>query len=160
MTSTTWSSRAGMALASAGYVGFAPVAPGTVGSAVALPIWWLLRRTGSPWVDPVCIGLLMVAGAWSARVAERELGLEDPGPVVIDEVAGMLISLLWLPLTWQVALVGFVAFRVFDIVKPYPVNRLERLTGGWGVMADDAMAGVYAWLAVRAMLWIRPGWLT
>lgn len=160
MTPRTWSSRIGLALASVGYTGFAPVAPGTVGSAVTLPLWWLLRGAEQPWLEPLCLAVVVVAGAWSARVAERELQSEDPGPVVIDEVAGMLVTLLWMPLTWQVALAGFLAFRVFDIAKPYPVNRLERLPRGWGVMADDLMAGVYAWCVLRALLWVRPEWLT
>lgn len=159
MTSRSWSSRVGLALASVGYTGFAPVAPGTVGSALTLPLWVLLRWAGLPWLEPVCIAVVVVAGAWSARVAERELGLEDPGPVVIDEVAGMLVTLLWMPLTWQVALAGFLAFRVFDILKPYPVGRLEHLPDGWGVMADDVMAGVYAWGVLHVLLWLRPEWL-
>lgn len=160
MTLRTLSSRAGLALATAGYSGYAPIAPGTVGSAVALPLWYLLRWTGSPWAEPIAILVLFVAGAWSARVAERETGVDDPGIVVIDEVVGMLITLLWLPTTWQVALVGFLAFRVYDIVKPYPAGRLEHVPNGWGVMADDAAAGVYAYVTVRALLWLKPEWLT
>jgi phosphatidylglycerophosphatase A len=148
-----------VALASAGYVGFAPFAPGTVGSAAALPLWWWLRWTGVAWVEPAVIAVLTVAGAWGAHVAERELGVEDPGPVVIDEVAGMLLSLIWLPLTWKVALAGFLAFRLFDIVKPFPAGRLEHLPHGWGIMADDLMAGVYAYIVVRALWWWRPEWL-
>lgn len=159
MTPRTWSSRVGLALASVGYTGFAPVAPGTVGSAFALPLWWAMRQAGLPWIEPLCLTLVVVAGAWSARVAERELGVEDPGPVVIDEVAGMFVTLLWMPVTWPVAIVGFLAFRVFDIVKPFPVGRLERWPGGWGVMADDVMAGVYAWGVLRVVLWLRPEWL-
>lgn len=159
MTPRTRSSRVGLALATVGYAGFAPVAPGTVGSAVAIPLWWVMRQTGLPWLEPLCLALVIVAGAWGARVTERELQVEDPGPVVIDEVAGMFVTLLWMPVTWPVAIVGFLAFRVFDIVKPYPVGRLERLPGGWGVMADDVMAGVYAWGVLRIVLWLRPEWL-
>ena len=96
------------------------MAPGTVGSAVAIPLWYLLRRTGTSWAEPVAILVLFVVGAWSARVAEQETGVEDPGIVVIDEVVGMFISLLWLPVTWQVALAGFLFFRVYDILKPFP----------------------------------------
>jgi len=153
-------SRAGLAVASAGFLGFAPIAPGTVGSAAALPVWAFLRWTGTRWAEPIAILILFVAGVWSARVAERELGLEDPGPVVIDEVVGMLVTLMWLPLTWPVAAVGFLAFRVFDIVKPYPAGRLEHLPGGWGIMADDVAAGVYGYACVRLLLWWKPEWLT
>lgn len=160
MSIRTPTARLGLALASAGYVGYIPFAPGTFGSAAALPVWYLLRHTGSPVVELLAIAALFAAGVWSARVAERELALEDPGLVVVDEVVGMLVTVLWLPLTWQVALAGFVAFRIFDIAKPFPVGRFERLPGGWGVMADDVMAGVYAYLAVRLLLWLRPEWLT
>jgi phosphatidylglycerophosphatase A len=148
-----------VAFASFGYVGFAPVAPGTAGSAAAIPLFLLLRSAGSPWLEIAVCGVLVVAGAWSARLAERALGVEDPGPVVIDEVAGMLVSLLFLPGTWPVILAAFFAFRVFDIVKPWPAGRLEDVPGGWGVMADDVMAGVYANLTIQILLWARPGLL-
>jgi phosphatidylglycerophosphatase A len=160
MKSTSLSSRLGLALATAAYSGYAPIAPGTVGSAVALPLWYGLRRAGVWWAEPAAIVVLFVVGAWSARVAERETGVEDPGIVVIDEVVGMLISLLWLPVTWQVALAGFLFFRAFDILKPYPAGRLEHVPNGWGVMADDAAAGVYAYASVRLLLWLKPEWLT
>jgi phosphatidylglycerophosphatase A len=156
MTTPTLRSRGAVALASFGYVGFAPFAPGTVGSAAALLLFVPLRRAAIPWLDVAAIVLLFCAGVWSARITEQHLGVEDPGPVVIDEVVGMLISLLWLPSSWTVVVAAFVAFRVFDIVKPWPANRLERLHGGWGIMADDCMAGVYANLAVQLLVWWRP----
>ncbi|MCU0250069.1 MAG: phosphatidylglycerophosphatase A [Vicinamibacterales bacterium] len=159
MTATTRRARLAVAFASFGYVGFAPVAPGTAGSAAAIPLFLLLRSAGSPWLEIAVCGVLVVAGAWSARLAERALGVEDPGPVVIDEVAGMLVSLLFLPGTWPVILAAFFAFRVFDIVKPWPAGRLEDVPGGWGVMADDVMAGVYANLTIQILLWARPGLL-
>ena len=159
MTARTLRSRLAVAFASFGYVGFAPVAPGTVGSAAAIPLFLLLRWAGSPWLEVAVCGVLVVAGAWSARLAERALGVEDPGPVVIDEVVGMLVSLLFLPGTWPVILAAFIAFRLFDIVKPWPAGRLEDVPGGWGVMADDVMAGVYANLTIQILLWARPGLL-
>ena len=96
---------------------------------------------------------IFVAGSWSGSVAERHFGRTDPGQVVIDEVMGMLITLFLNPVGWPGALAGFLLFRVADVIKPYPANRLERLHGGIGVMADDAMAAVYANLALRAALW-------
>ena len=159
MTARTLRSRLAVAFASFGYVGFAPVAPGTVGSAAAIPLFLLLRWAGSPWLEVAVCGVLVVAGAWSARLTERALGVEDPGPVVIDEVVGMLVSLLFLPGTWPVILAAFIAFRLFDIVKPWPAGRLEDVPGGWGVMADDVMAGVYANLTIQILLWARPGLL-
>ncbi|MGE5198079.1 MAG: phosphatidylglycerophosphatase A [Rhodospirillaceae bacterium] len=157
MTTQSLASRFAVAFATFGYVGFAPVAPGTVGAAAALPFFLLLRWAGSAWLEIAVCAAIVVAGAWSARVAERVLGVEDPGPVVIDEVVGMLISLLFLPATWAVIAAAFVAFRLFDIVKPWPANRLEHVPGGWGVMADDVMAGVYANLAVQVLVRVAPG---
>jgi phosphatidylglycerophosphatase A len=159
MTARTLRSNFAVAFASVGYVGFAPVAPGTVGAAAAIPFFLLLRRAGSAWLEFGVCAVIVVAGAWSARLTEQALGVEDPGPVVIDEVVGMLVSLLLLPGTWPVILAAFVAFRVFDIVKPWPAGRLEHIPGGWGVMADDVMAGVYANLAVQLLLRVRPGLL-
>jgi len=159
MTARTPRSSFAVAFASFGYVGFAPVAPGTVGAAAAIPFFVLLRWAGSAWLEIVVCAVIVVAGAWSARLTERALGVEDPGPVVIDEVVGMLVSLLFLPGTWPVIVAAFVAFRVFDIVKPWPARRLEHIPGGWGVMADDVMAGVYANLAVQILLRVRPGLL-
>ncbi len=139
-------------------IGYSPVAPGTAGSIGGLAVLAGLRGTGSRLLEPVVILGLTALGIWSASVAERHFKLEDPGPVVIDEVVGMLVSLLWLPASWQTLAAGFLLFRFFDIVKPYPANRLERLPGGVGIMADDVMAGVYANLALRLTIWIRPGW--
>jgi phosphatidylglycerophosphatase A len=78
---------------------------------------------------------------------------------VLDEVVGMLVSLLWLPSSWVVYLAAFVAFRAFDIVKLWPTNRFERFPGGWGIMADDVMAGVYANVVLQALVWWRPEWM-
>jgi len=148
-----------VAFASFGYVGFAPVAPGTVGAAAAVPFFLLLRRAGSAWIEIAVCAAMVAAGAWSAKRTEAALGVEDPGPVVIDEVVGMFVSLLFLPATWPVIAAAFLAFRVFDIVKPWPAGRLEHVPGGWGVMADDVMAGVYANLTVQVLIWARPGML-
>jgi phosphatidylglycerophosphatase A len=149
-----------VAFASFGYVGFAPAAPGTVGAAAAIPFFLLLRWADSAWLEIAVCAVIVVVGAWSARRTEEALGVEDPGLVVIDEVVGMFVSLLFLPGTWPVIAAAFVAFRVFDIVKPWPAGRLEHVPGGWGVMADDVMAGVYANLTVHVLLWLRPGLLT
>ena len=160
MTPRTLRSRLAVAFASFGYVGFAPAAPGTVGAAAAIPFFLLLRRADSAWLEIAVCAAIVAAGAWSARLTEAALGVEDPGPVVIDEVVGMFVSLLFLPATWPVIAAAFLAFRVFDIVKPWPAGRLEHVPGGWGVMADDVMAGVYANLAVQVLVWARPGLLT
>jgi phosphatidylglycerophosphatase A len=156
MTPPTPRSRLAVAVATFGYVGFVPMAPGTVGAAAAIPLFLLLRWAGPTSLEIAACLFLIVFGAWSARLTEEALGVEDPGPVVIDEVVGMLVSLLWLPASWPVIIAAFLAFRVFDIVKPWPANRLEHVPGGWGVMADDVMAGVYANLVVQLLVWLRP----
>ena len=139
-----------LAVATACGVGYAPFAPGTFGSAAGLLLWAALPA--SPHISALAIVVLFVAGSWSGSVAERHFRTSDPGPVVVDEVMGMLITLFMNPTGWIGAGVGFLLFRIFDIVKPYPANRLERLPGGLGVMADDAMAAVYANLALRLAL--------
>ena len=133
-------------------MGYAPIAPGTFGSAAGLVLWAVLP--GSIAVQGASILLLFVAGSWSGSVAERHFGRTDPGQVVADEVMGMLITLFLNPVGWAGALVGFLLFRVADIVKPFPANRLERLPGGVGVMADDGMAAVYANLVLRLIIWL------
>ena len=133
-------------------VGYAPFAPGTFGSAAGLVLWALLPPSVA--VQAITIVVLFAAGSWSGTIAERHFGRTDPGQVVLDEVMGMLITLFLIPVNWPGALVAFLLFRVADIVKPFPANRLERLHGGIGVMADDGMAAVYANLALRAAVWL------
>jgi phosphatidylglycerophosphatase A len=142
--------RLGLAVATVFGVGYAPVAPGTFGSAAGLLVWWLLPA--SPVVQGVAIVAIFVLGSWGGNVAEHHFGRTDPGQVVVDEVMGMLITLFLNPVGWMGALGGFLLFRLFDVIKPYPANKLEQLHGGVGVMADDAMAAVYANLALRAAL--------
>jgi phosphatidylglycerophosphatase A len=131
-------------------VGYVPVAPGTFGSAAGLLVWWVLPA--SPAVQAAVIVALFALGSWSGTVAERHFGRTDPGQVVIDEVMGMLITLFLNPVGWIGALSAFLLFRIADVIKPYPANRLEHLPGGAGIMADDAMAAVYANIALRVAL--------
>jgi phosphatidylglycerophosphatase A len=146
-------------VATAGYSGYFPFAPGTVGSAVGLVIYLLVWWSQSIAVEVGLIVVLFLAGVWAATSAERYFGGIDPGPVVIDEVVGMLITLAFVRVGVSGALAGFFVFRVFDVIKPYPAGRLERLHGGLGVMADDVMAAIYANISLRAVLWAMPGWL-
>jgi phosphatidylglycerophosphatase A len=143
-------SRLALALATSLGVGYVPLAPGTFGSLVGLLVWAAVPK--DPWSQLLVIVALFVAGAWSAGHAERHFKGTDSGPVVIDEVMGMMITLWMLPVGWAGALLGFLSFRAFDVIKPYPANRLEELHGGIGIMADDGMAAVYANLALRAVL--------
>ena len=143
-------SRIALALATVGGIGYVPFAPGTFGSAVGVFVWWLLGP--SPIVQAMAIVAIFGAGVWSATVCERHCSRTDPGHVIIDEVVGMLVTLFLVPVGWAGAFAGFLLFRLADVVKPYPANRFESLHGGLGVMADDCMAGVYANLALRAIL--------
>jgi phosphatidylglycerophosphatase A len=100
--------------------------------------------------------VICIAGIWSGTVAERVFGTTDPGAGVIDEVAGMLVTLVGLPFDWWTIGIGFFLFRLFDVIKPFPAGRFERLPGGLGMVADDVMAGVYANMALRVLLWFMP----
>ena len=149
-------------IATAGYSGYFPIAPGTVGSAVGLLVYglaWLVRSPVPAVAEVPLILCLFAAGVWAATTAERYFGGIDPGPIVVDEVVGMLITLAFIPVSASGAFVGFILFRVFDVVKPYPARRLESLHGGLGVMSDDAMAAIYANLCLRLLILVFPGWL-
>jgi phosphatidylglycerophosphatase A len=147
--------RATRALATGLGSGYSPFAPGTAGSAVGLAAFWPLA-TLAPLPQAAATGVLLLLGVAASSAVAHEVGLEDPGIVVIDEVVGMWVTLLALPFTLGTALIGFVAFRVMDIVKPWPARDLERLRGGWGIMADDVAAGIYAHLVLRAALIVWP----
>lgn len=151
--------RVAVFIATVGYCGYFPFAPGTVGSAAGLGFYLLVWWSGSPIVEVALIGVLFAAGVWAGTTAERYFGGVDPGPIVIDEVVGMLITLAFIPVGLSGALAGFFLFRVFDVIKPYPAGRLEELHGGLGVMADDAMAAVYANLVLRLSIWLLPAWI-
>lgn len=147
--------RVALILATAGGAGYSPVAPGTVGSALTVAILWLVPFSPSG-VIAFCV-IVTLAGTWAAGRAERVLGSKDPGAIVIDEVAGMTLSVLAFPLTLPTLAVGFVLFRVFDIVKPFPAGVSQRARGGLGVMVDDLIAGLYS-LAALALLRAVFGW--
>jgi phosphatidylglycerophosphatase A len=132
-----------------GGIGRAPVAPGTVASAVTIAALWLLALSRAQII--VVFVVLALIGTWAAEHAERALGVKDPGAIVIDEVAGMTLSVLLLPVTVPVALLAFVLFRLFDIVKPLPARQAQALPGGAGVMVDDLIAGLYALLIIAAL---------
>ena len=147
-----------LALATALGTGYIPFAPGTFGSLVGLLLWWALPHGAAAQLTAILV--LFIAGAWSGSYAERHFNRSDPGHVVLDEVVGMLITLFMSPVAWSGALLGFLLFRAADIVKPYPADRLEALHGGVGIMADDAMAAVYANIALRLLVLVagRLNW--
>lgn len=141
-------------LATGGYVGQIPKAPGTAGSLLGLPIIYGLAQL-SPASAAASCAALTAAAIWIAGAAERQLGMKDPGCIVIDEIAGMTVSLLGVPLSIGTGAAGFLLFRLFDILKPPPVRLLERrLTGGWGIVLDDVAAGVIANIVLRIGLYL------
>lgn len=146
-------------IATVGYCGYFPIAPGTVGSAAGLLFYLLVWWAQSPLFETALIVALFAVGVWAGTTSERYFGGIDPGPIVLDEVVGMLITLAFIPVGITGALIGFFLFRLFDVLKPFPASTLEKLHGGLGVMADDAMAAIYANLVLRLVLWIRPEWL-
>jgi phosphatidylglycerophosphatase A len=152
--------RLGLFVATCGYLGYVPIAPGTFGSAAGLALFAAIRWTGSSGLELAVIVVLLAIGVWSGNVAEKHFGGVDPAPVILDEVAGMLITLALIPVNVPGAIVGFLLFRLLDVVKPWPANRFEALPGGLGVMADDAMAAVYGNVAMRILVAMAPaGWL-
>lgn len=140
-------------IATAFGTGRLPIAPGSFGSLWGVLFAWALFRAGGHLAVLAGLACVTAAGYWSTAQPERRFGSSDPSSVVIDEVAGQMLSLLFLEPTAFRLLLGFAFFRLFDIVKPYPVRRLESLPGGSGIMADDLLAGVLANLFQQALYW-------
>jgi len=143
-------------IATVGGLGYAPIAPGTFGSAAGILIYWLTRHWPMSWQLAI-IAVVTVAGTWAATRAAAHFGKEDPGAVVVDEVAGQLVTLAFTGAGMTAAILAFFVFRILDIIKPYPANRFERLHGGTGIMADDLMAGVYGCVLVHLAMRFIPG---
>ncbi len=138
-----------MAIATGVYVGYLPPAPGTLGSLLGLLLLWPLK----PGTVQVLVTLFLIGvGIVVADQAARVIGGQDPPAIVIDEIAGIAVATLLLPPQVQERVVAFVVFRVFDVIKPFPARQAERLPGGFGIVGDDLIAGLYANLLVR--LWL------
>jgi len=135
-------------------LGYSPVAPGTAGSVLGLALGYILMRMGVAWHVGLT-AIIFVVGVWAAGEAEALFGQKDSGKIVVDEVVGMSLSLLLMPATALYLVAGFAFFRFFDILKPFPVNRIDRkVGGGFGVMLDDVAAGIYANIGLRALGYI------
>lgn len=130
-------------------MGFLPMAPGTWGSLLGVGLFLFLTLFPLSFYAAGLAGV-MIVGTWAAHEAERQFGEKDAPSIVIDEIAGMLLTYFSLPMTGLSVLSGFLLFRLFDIVKPVP--KLEQLSGGWGIMLDDVCAGVLAHIGVRLLL--------
>ncbi|MHB8095347.1 MAG: phosphatidylglycerophosphatase A family protein [Candidatus Aminicenantales bacterium] len=132
--------------------GFFPIAPGTAASFLTtlVYLWWIHGFAGP--VQAGIIVILFFAGSLAATRYSRELDQTDPGRIVIDETCGQLIALFLCPPSWKAIAAGFILFRIFDIIKPYPINKLEKFPRGWGIMADDVGAGLAAGIVLRLIL--------
>jgi phosphatidylglycerophosphatase A len=145
-------------VATVGFIGYSPLAPGTLGSLAAALVFLLFPAYLSTWLWIAGLVLLFVVAVWSAQqmadaAAQRTAsGKVDPQEVVIDEVMGMAVTLAFLPLSLLAISIGFLLFRIFDIIKPFPARRSEKLPGGWGIVMDDVIAGIYANIGLRIIL--------
>ena len=149
-------SRAPVLLATGFQLGRVPYAPGTVGSLAALLVFLPFRHLS--WViHLLMVSLSLAAGICAADRARAALAVKDPPSVIIDEIVGCWVAVLAIPPRPMALLCGFALFRLFDIWKPFPADRVQSLSGGWGIMLDDVVAGIYANLSVRFIQWLLPG---
>ena len=136
--------------------GYSPFAPGTMGTLIAVPLYYFFSNIPSPIYEITLIGFLFLS-IWVSEYAEVSFGKSDDGRIVIDEMMGFLITMLWLPKTIFSVMAGFFLFRFFDILKPFPIRKIEeRLKGGWGIVLDDVLAGVYANILLHLILLVLP----
>ena len=137
--------------------GLAKKAPGTLGTLAAVPVYWAFAQTGIVAYSLLTVAVT-IAGIWICDIAAKKLGEHDFGGIVWDEIAGYLITLWLVPFSWQAMVVGFLLFRVFDIIKPWPIKWVDqRVEGGFGIMLDDVLAGVFAGFLL--LLFIGLGWV-
>ncbi len=137
-------------------VGYSPIAPGTLGTLIAVPIYFFLSKITSPLYELTLLTFFFLS-CWISGQAQQYFGKKDDQRIVIDEIIGFLITMLWIPKTTLFIVIGFFLFRFFDILKPFPIRHLERrLKGGFGVVLDDVMAGVYANIILHLIGRIYP----
>jgi len=130
--------------------GASPYAPGTIGTLVAIPLYLLMMHL-SLWVYLILVVVIVVVGIWLCDVTSRDLGVHDHSGIVWDEIAGYLITMAAAPQGIGWILIGFILFRFFDILKPWPISRIDKqVQGGWGIMLDDILAGIFSWLTLQA----------
>jgi len=158
MTRYPWMRNFSVFIATAGPVGYLPIAPGTWGSGLAILFWWFAMRNLPITGYLLILFIITAAAVWSSTQAEKSLG-HDSGHIVIDEIAGQLTGLLICPRSISFAVLGFFIFRLFDIWKPEPINASQKLPQGWGVVTDDILAGIYTAvvLIIISFLWSRYG---
>lgn len=133
--------------------GCAPVAPGTFGTLAAIPVWMMLSFL-SPIPYVIAVIAIFILGCYVSEKASQELNVHDHGGIVIDEFVGFFITMFLVPFSWINILLGFVLFRIFDVIKPWPIKIVDRqVKGGFGIMVDDVLAGVMALLSMHIILW-------
>jgi len=135
-------------LAAWGPCGYAPVAPGTFGTLGAIPLFWALRQLSLGLYLLTVLAFIALA-VFAAAKAGRYWKVVDASPIVIDEVAGYLVTMALVPWSWGTAIAGFLLFRLFDVMKPWPASALDRVKSGFGVVMDDVAAGVWAWATLE-----------
>ena len=146
--------RAVLFVATGFFIGSVPVAPGTFGSIIGLPLCFLISRLNI-FLSFICALLFILLAIWVAAAAGKILKKEDPAEIVIDEMAGLIVTFVGIPFTPATAIIGFIIFRTFDILKPFPIRTLERkIAGGPGIVLDDVMAGIYANIILRLAIYI------
>ena len=146
--------RAVLFLATGFFIGTVPFAPGTFGSIIGLPICFLISRLDIL-IGVICTVLFILFAIWVAAAAEKVLKKKDAGEIVIDEIAGLIVTFIGLPFTLKTVIAGFIIFRTFDILKPFPIRFLEKkVAGGSGVVLDDVLAGLYGNLILRLAIYI------
>jgi len=134
--------------------GAMPFAPGTFGTLAALPIYWLMLPL-SLWAYLVVVLMMALVGIWLCHVTSRDLGVHDHAGIVWDEIVGYLITMIAAPSGWQWIVAGFVLFRFFDIIKPWPIGWVDRrVHGGLGIMLDDVLAAILAWAVLQSVAFI------
>ena len=141
-------------ISSVGYIGRVPLAPGTAGSFAAFCAWYIIFSVLKTPYFIILTLIIFFIGVYVSKIIEEQLAVHDPGEIVIDEWVGQWIALWWLELSFLWGLMAFFVFRLFDIWKPWPINKLDLISHGWGVMLDDVAAGIYTVLVIQIILFI------
>ena len=131
-------------------MGLIPIGPGTFGTLAAIPLFYVLSFTPL-YLYLVITLLIILISVWASSIAEEIFDKTDPGQVVADEVCGFLVTMILVPVTISNIFLGFLLFRLFDITKPYPARKFEKLPGGWGIVMDDVIAGVYSCITLHIL---------
>ena len=141
-----------LTLATVLYAGYIPKIPGTMGSLAAILFWALLMWCKIPQnVYLILLLIIIILGIIASTISEKIIGKTDPGQIVIDEFAGILITMFTIPFSLKYAIIGFIIFRIYDILKPFPINIIQKLPKGYGIMFDDILAGFFSFIILKAL---------